>query len=57
MTIAAGILFSYALQFYVAVTFVWPDIVKTHGPFKNPVLCELGVRAVLVLITCKLFII
>lgn len=51
ITIAAGIMFSYALQFYVAVTFVWPDIVKTHGPFKKPVLCELGVRTVMVLCT------
>lgn len=51
VTIAAGVLFSYALQFYVAVTFVWPDFLKAHGPFKKPVLCELGVRAMLVLFT------
>ena len=56
VTIAAGVLFSYALQFYVAVTFVWPDFLKAHGPFKKPVLCELGVRAMLVLFTCKLLI-
>lgn len=53
LTIAVGLLFSYALQFHVAVTFVWPDFNRKHGPFKNPVLAECGVRLGLAMITCK----
>ncbi|XP_054275460.1 proton-coupled amino acid transporter-like protein CG1139 [Macrosteles quadrilineatus] len=51
LTIAVGLLFSYALQFHVAVCFVWPDFNRKHGPFKRPVQAELCVRFCLALVT------
>ncbi|XP_046676952.1 proton-coupled amino acid transporter-like protein pathetic isoform X1 [Homalodisca vitripennis] len=51
LTIAIGLLFSYALQFHVAVTFVWPDYNRKYGPFKHPVLAECGIRLGMALIT------
>lgn len=54
--IALGLFFSYALQFHVAVCYVWPDLKQKHGPFKNPFLAEYGVRVGLALITCKYYL-
>ncbi|KAG8251372.1 hypothetical protein J6590_081406 [Homalodisca vitripennis] len=51
ITIAVGLFFTYALQFHVAITFVWPDCNRKYGPFKHPVLAECGIKLVLSLIT------
>lgn len=56
LLIALGLFFSYALQFHVAVCYVWPDLKQNHGPFKNPFLAEYGVRVGLALITCKYYL-
>ncbi|XP_044257487.1 proton-coupled amino acid transporter 1-like [Tribolium madens] len=49
--ISLGILFTYALQFYIAVEIMYPNVQKLLGPVKYPVFAELTFRSVLVLIT------
>ncbi|XP_018567658.1 proton-coupled amino acid transporter 1 isoform X2 [Anoplophora glabripennis] len=49
--ISLGILFTYALQFYIAVDIIWPNVQKFLSPVKYPVLAESAFRAFLVLIT------
>ncbi|XP_030758144.1 proton-coupled amino acid transporter 2 [Sitophilus oryzae] len=50
--IPCGILLTYALQFYIAVDIIWPNILKLLGPnVKYPVFAELTFRSFLVLIT------
>lgn len=51
--ISLGILLTYALQFYIAVEIMYPNLQNWLGPFKYPVFAELTFRSVLVLITCK----
>ena len=48
-----GILFSYALQMYVPIDILWPQIEKRWGPFKWAILVETVFRSFLVVITCK----
>ncbi|KAJ8935293.1 hypothetical protein NQ314_012897, partial [Rhamnusium bicolor] len=50
--ISLGILFTYALQFYIAVDIIWPNVQKFLGQVKYPVLAESAFRAFLVLVTC-----
>ncbi|KAJ8940925.1 hypothetical protein NQ318_015610 [Aromia moschata] len=49
--ISMGILFTYALQFYIAADIIWPTIRDFLGPVKYPVFAELAFRSFLVLIT------
>ncbi|XP_063920912.1 proton-coupled amino acid transporter 1 isoform X3 [Zophobas morio] len=49
--ISLGILFTYALQFYIAVEIMYPNLQSLLGPFKYPVFAELTFRSVLVLLT------
>jgi proton-coupled amino acid transporter len=49
--ISLGILLTYALQFYIAVEIMYPNLQNWLGPFKYPVFAELTFRSVLVLIT------
>ncbi|RZC32631.1 Aa trans and/or DUF4586 domain containing protein [Asbolus verrucosus] len=51
LIISLGILLTYALQFYIAVEIMFPNIQNMLGPFKYPVFAELTFRSVLVLIT------
>ncbi|XP_025420609.1 proton-coupled amino acid transporter-like protein CG1139 isoform X2 [Sipha flava] len=46
-----GIICTYTLQFYVPVEIIWPRVENKLGPFKSPLLWEIGLRVVLVLIT------
>lgn len=48
---AGAILFTFPLQFYVAVDIIWYGLAKKYGPFKFPVVLELCLRSFLVLIT------
>ncbi|KAL1516846.1 hypothetical protein ABEB36_000692 [Hypothenemus hampei] len=50
--IPCGILLTYALQFYIAVDILWPNILTYLGPdVKYPVFAELSFRSLLVLLT------
>ncbi|KAJ8919913.1 hypothetical protein NQ315_006442 [Exocentrus adspersus] len=49
--ISMSILFTYALQFYIAVDIIWPNLQAFLGPVKYPVLAESALRAFLVLVT------
>ncbi|CAH1123042.1 unnamed protein product [Ceutorhynchus assimilis] len=50
--IPCGILLTYALQFYIAVDIIWPNVKEFLGPnVKYPVFAELAFRSLLVLIT------
>ncbi|XP_046684180.1 proton-coupled amino acid transporter 1-like [Homalodisca vitripennis] len=51
LTIALGLLFSYTLQFHIALMLVWPELVKEHGPKRHTMLAELCVRLLLALCT------
>lgn len=52
--IPCGILLTYALQFYIAVDIIWPNILALLGPnVKYPIFAELSFRSFLVLVTCK----
>uniref|UniRef100_A0A1B6L3S9 Amino acid transporter transmembrane domain-containing protein n=1 Tax=Graphocephala atropunctata TaxID=36148 RepID=A0A1B6L3S9_9HEMI len=51
LTIALGLLFSYTLQFHIALMLVWPELVREHGPARHTMLAELGVRLLLALCT------
>lgn len=53
--ISAGILLTYALQFYIVIDIMWPSIHSTLGPFKFPILAECTFRSSLVLVTCKYY--
>ena len=53
LTISVGVLFSYALQMYVPIQILWPQIQKRWGPFKYNSVTEIIFRSSLVLITCK----
>ncbi|XP_025420636.1 proton-coupled amino acid transporter-like protein CG1139 isoform X2 [Sipha flava] len=46
-----NILCSYSLQFYVSIEVLWPIIENKFGPFRSPLLWEIGLRVILVLIT------
>ncbi|KAH1004082.1 hypothetical protein HUJ04_003890 [Dendroctonus ponderosae] len=50
--IPCGILLTYALQFYIAVDIIWPNILALLGPnVKYPIFAELSFRSFLVLVT------
>lgn len=51
--ISLGILFTFALQFYIAIDIMFPTVNERLGPFKYPVFAELAFRTFFVLITCK----
>ncbi|GFG39620.1 hypothetical protein Cfor_02894 [Coptotermes formosanus] len=51
LTISVGVLFSYALQMYVPIEILWPQIQKRWGPFKYSSLTEIIFRSSLVLVT------
>lgn len=53
--ISAGILLTYALQFYIVIDVMWPTVNSTLGPFKFPILAECTFRSSLVLVTCKYY--
>lgn len=46
-----GIICTYTLQFYVPVEILWPKVEQRFGPFRSPLLWDMGLRVVLVLIT------
>lgn len=48
-----GIICTYTLQFYVPIEIIWPRVMNMFGPFKSPLIWEMGLRVILVLITCK----
>ncbi|XP_063236224.1 proton-coupled amino acid transporter-like protein CG1139 isoform X2 [Bacillus rossius redtenbacheri] len=49
--ISLGILFSYALQMYVPIDIIWPELRKRYEPFAYPCVAELSFRTALVLFT------
>lgn len=49
-----GITCTYTLQFYVPIEIIWPNVINIFGPFKSPLLWEMGLRVILVLLTCEL---
>lgn len=51
LTIALGMLLTYALQMYVPVRILWPGVEERVGPFNRPVLYEILFRSFLVLVT------
>ncbi|XP_054276033.1 proton-coupled amino acid transporter 1-like [Macrosteles quadrilineatus] len=51
LTIALGLLFSYTLQFHIALMLVWPELVTEHGPAQHTVLAELALRLIIALAT------
>uniref|UniRef100_A0A0A9XNH4 Proton-coupled amino acid transporter 1 n=1 Tax=Lygus hesperus TaxID=30085 RepID=A0A0A9XNH4_LYGHE len=51
IVVGVGIVFSYALQFYVAADLLWEELQGSCGPFKHPVFMELLLRAGMVLLT------
>lgn len=52
--ISLGILFTFALQFYIPVVIMWPMVQARFGPFKHPIYMELGFRCALVVVTFAL---
>ncbi|XP_060520345.1 proton-coupled amino acid transporter 2-like [Cylas formicarius] len=51
VVIPCAILLTYALQFYIAVEIIWPNVAAFLGPVKYPVFAELAFRSLLVLVT------
>ncbi|KAK0177380.1 hypothetical protein PV328_001441 [Microctonus aethiopoides] len=51
IAISLSIVLTYALQFYVPIAIMWPEVVKRYGPFRCPVLAETLFRSVLCLVT------
>ncbi|XP_014261754.1 proton-coupled amino acid transporter 1 isoform X2 [Cimex lectularius] len=51
IAVALGIVFSYALQFYIAADLLWCEIDDSWGPFKKPICGEIILRSLLVLLT------
>lgn len=49
--ISLGILFTFALQFYIPIDIMFPAVSNRFGPFKHPVFTELAFRAFFVLVT------
>ncbi|XP_033221689.1 proton-coupled amino acid transporter 1 isoform X2 [Belonocnema kinseyi] len=45
LAISLSILLTYALQFYVPVAIIWPQIVQQYGPFQYPVTAEIIFRS------------
>lgn len=45
---------SYPLQFFVAISIMWPAIEERRGPLKYPMTSQRLFRVLLVLFTCKL---
>ncbi|XP_046410654.1 proton-coupled amino acid transporter 1 isoform X4 [Neodiprion fabricii] len=54
IAICLGILFSYALQFYVPVEIMWPLIINKFGPFRSPAVAEIAFRSALCIFTFAL---
>ena len=52
--ISLGILFTFALQFYIPIDIMFPLIRKYFGPLRRPVITELVFRTAFVLITFTL---
>ncbi|XP_037906525.1 proton-coupled amino acid transporter-like protein CG1139 isoform X1 [Hermetia illucens] len=49
---SVAVYFSYALQGYVPVEIIWKNYIqKKHPDIKHPVVCEYGVRVVVVIVT------
>lgn len=53
VVMAASIFLSYALQFYIPISIVWPSI-EARIPKNAQVGAEIVFRTVLVIVTCKL---
>ncbi|KZC12087.1 PREDICTED: proton-coupled amino acid transporter 1 isoform X2 [Dufourea novaeangliae] len=51
IAISLSILFTYALQFYVPVAIMWPQMVNQFGPFKWPIVAETVFRSALCFLT------
>ncbi|XP_034950384.1 proton-coupled amino acid transporter-like protein CG1139 [Chelonus insularis] len=54
IAISLSIMFTYALQFYVPIAIIWPEVVNRYGPFRYPVFVETCFRSVLCLLTFTL---
>ncbi|KAF5289662.1 hypothetical protein FQR65_LT11779 [Abscondita terminalis] len=52
--ISLGILFTFALQFYIPIGIMFPSVKKYFGPLSRPVLVELIFRTAFVLVTFTL---
>lgn len=52
--VSLGLLMSYPLQFFVAISIMWPAIEERRGPLKYPMTSQRLFRVLLVLFTCKL---
>ena len=55
VAISISILLTYALQFYVPIAIIWPQVVQNYGPFKYPVVGEIIFRTSVCFVTCKYF--
>lgn len=53
LIIATGVLLGYALQLYVAIQIMWPNVVARFGLKRHLLLYELLLRTIVVFITCK----
>ncbi|XP_039286721.1 proton-coupled amino acid transporter-like protein CG1139 [Nilaparvata lugens] len=51
VAIGIGILFTYALMFYVPIELIWPRIAARFGPLSKPLLSELIFRIFMVFVT------
>nr|XP_023018378.1 proton-coupled amino acid transporter 1-like isoform X2 [Leptinotarsa decemlineata] len=51
IVISIGILLTYALQLYIAVGIMWPNVLHIIGPTKYPIFAELSFRSALVFLT------
>ncbi|XP_044598339.1 proton-coupled amino acid transporter-like protein CG1139 isoform X3 [Cotesia glomerata] len=49
VAISLSIMFTYALQFYVPIAIMWPEILRRYGPFRHPVIVETCFRSALCL--------
>ncbi|KAK4873509.1 hypothetical protein RN001_015538 [Aquatica leii] len=52
--ISLGILFTFALQFYIPIDIMFPSVRKYFGPLSRPILVELIFRTAFVLVTFTL---
>lgn len=55
VAVAIGILFTYTLQFFIAIQVLWPITKERIGLEKDQMYHEMIFRAIVVLFTCEYF--
>lgn len=55
MVAALGVFFGYPIQFFVMMKILWPPVKRANGcAQKYPITMQVGLRFVMIMMTCKL---